>query len=70
MSADEIQATNSRTLDITNRDDLSYLEALADTAPRLGARTDMPVAPLTDFWYRVIIGLIDVAKKATEEDAS
>jgi hypothetical protein len=48
-------------LDLTNRDDLSYLKALVDVAPRLTSRTDMR-DPLTDFWRQVLVALITNAK--------
>lgn len=48
----------TRALDLTNRDDLAYIEALADTCGTLSDRNDMAVAPLSEFWRSVLKGLI------------
>lgn len=58
--------SDSRTIDLRSRDDLCYLEAVADAAPRLVARDDVPDA-LTDWWLKVIRGLIAVAKEHAEQ---
>ncbi len=46
-----------RTLALDNRDDLAYIEALADQSPLLSSRDDMP-DPLTAWWRDVVVKLI------------
>jgi hypothetical protein len=48
---------SDRVLNLSSREDLAYLEACVDHAPRLASRADI-TDPLTDHWRRVILGLI------------
>ena len=50
-------------LDMERPEDLAYLEAVVDQAPRLMARRDMPDS-LTDWWRDVVKTLIATCRRA------
>lgn len=54
--------TETRTLRLDSREDLAYLEALIDGAPRLFGRADTPDS-LTDYYRDLIKKLLLIAKE-------